>query len=281
MSGITVNNITKAYGDVKALDGVSLTLESNRLYGLLGRNGAGKTTLLNIIANRVFPDSGEITIDGEPWVENAKAQGRLFMMSEENYFEDAMKVCDVFKWMKEFYPAFDSENAAKLCDAYELSAKKKVKSLSTGYGSILKLICALSVNAPYVFFDEPVLGLDANNRDLFYRQLLEKYSEQGGTYVISTHLIEEVAGVIENILIIKKGKLIRAESRDTLLSSGYTVTGPAALVDSYTAGRQTLGTESLGGLKTAYVLGGRDAVPDGLEVSGLDLQKLFIQLTNS
>ena len=140
---------------------------------------------------------------------------------------------------------------------------------------------ALSVNTPYVFLDEPVLGLDANNRDLFYRLLIEKYSENPFTIVISTHLIDEVANVIEDVVIIKDGRVICAEPRETLLERAYTVSGPAAAIDAFTAGREVLGVDALGSLKAAHIMGAAPKnLPEGLEKSQIDLQKLFVQLTN-
>ena len=158
-----------------------------------------------------------------------------------------------------------------------------MKSLSTGYNSIFKVIIALSVNTPYVLLDEPVLGLDANHRDIFYNLLIEKYSNSPATYVISTHLIEEVSNVIEDVIIIKKGKIIKNETREELMSVGYTVTGMASLVDEYTRGKEIIGTDSIGGLKSAYIIGEviRNEVPEGLEITKMDLQKLFIQLTSA
>lgn len=138
------------------------------------------------------------------------------------------------------------------------------------------------MNAPYILLDEPVLGLDANHRDLFYRILIERYSENPCTIVISTHLIEEVSNVIEDIIIIKQGKIIKNESREELLSQGYTVSGVASIVDDYVADKNVIGVDQIGGLKTVYVLGKLDKnVPEGIEISKLDLQKLFIQLTNA
>ena len=139
---------------------------------------------------------------------------------------------------------------------------------------------ALSVNVPYVFLDEPVLGLDAYHRDLFYRLLIEKYAQNPFTAVISTHLIEEVTNIVEHVVIIKNGQIIKDESRDDILNCGYCVSGPAGLVNSYISGRETIGEDTIGGLKTVYLLGRPDDVlPDGLEISSMDLQKLFIQLT--
>lgn len=281
MSGIEVKNISKSYGTVKALEDVSLKLQENKIYGLLGRNGAGKTTLLNIITNRIFEDSGEVLIDGAPHNGNDSALGRLYMMGESNLYPENMKIKDVFKWTKTFYPDFDQEYAEKAAERFGLNIKKKTNALSTGYNSIFKLIIALSVNTPYVLLDEPVLGLDANHRELFYKLLLEKYAEKPFTAVISTHLIEEVSGIIEDVIIIKNGRVIKNESCEELLSKGYTVSGTADRVDSFIKDKQVIGTDTLGGLKTAYILGKPEGdAPEGLELTRLDLQKLFIQLTN-
>lgn len=283
MSGIEVRNTSKNFGNVHALKAVSVHFEENKIYGLLGRNGAGKSTLLNVITGRIFADGGEVLVDGEAALENDRALGKIYMMSEKNYYPVGMKIRDVFKWTKEFYPDFDIAYANRLAERFELNTDKKVRTLSTGYSSIFKLITALSTNARYILLDEPVLGLDANHRDMFYRILIEKYSENPCTVIISTHLIEEAAGVIDHVVIIKDGEIIKDESRDDLMSKGYTATGAASVVDSFIADKNVLGTDSLGGLKTAYISGmlDRSSVPSGIEISKMDLQRLFIQLTNS
>lgn len=282
MSMIEVRGATKRYGDVAALQNVTLTLEKNRIYGLLGRNGAGKTTLLNAITNRIFLDEGSILIDGEPAMENDRAQDKVYMMSEQKTYPDGMRAKDVFRWASDLHSgAFDKAYAERLCAAFGLNQRKKVKELSTGYSSILKIITALSLQVPCLLLDEPVLGLDANHRELLYRLILEQYAETPRTIVISTHLIEEIASLIEEVIIIKQGQVIRQASSEALLAEGYTVSGPAALVNSWTQGKQVVGTDTLGGLKTAYILGKPEGpLPDGLERGALDLQRLFIRLTN-
>ena len=154
-----------------------------------------------------------------------------------------------------------------------------MKDLSTGYLTIAKLIAALASNAPYTLFDEPVLGLDANHREVFYRQLIESYSRQPRTILISTHLIEEVADIIEQVVIIKAGKILLDRPAEEVKRMGYTVSGRAEAVDAYCTGRDVLSVDTLGGLKTACILGKAEEAP-GLDVSGLDMQKLFIRLTN-
>ena len=169
-----------------------------------------------------------------------------------------------------------------MADRFSLDTKKKIKTLSTGYTSIFKVITALSVGTPYVLLDEPVLGLDAGHRELFYKVLLETYGHRPCCMILSTHLIEEAAGVIEDIVIIKQGKIIENDSCESLLSKGYTVSGKSSSVDAFIEGKTVMGIDMLGGLKTAYIMGSldRNEVPEELEVSRLDLQKLFVQLTN-
>lgn len=283
MSGIEVKNVSKRFGNICALDDVSLCFEENKIYGLLGRNGAGKSTLLNIISNRIFADQGEIVVNGLPAVENDKAQQQIYLMSEQTLYPERMKIKEIFRWTKNYYPGFDLAYAQNLADQFQLDTKKQVRSLSTGYSSIFKIILALSVNTPCVLLDEPVLGLDANHRDLFYKSLIEKYSNRPCTIVISTHLIEEVSRIVEDIVIINQGKIICRESCEALLAKGYTVSGKASLVDAFIEGKKVIGTDTLGGLKTAYVLESPDPgnLPAELEITSLDLQKLFIQLTNA
>lgn len=279
---IEIKSIRKNFGIIRALDGANITFEENKIYGLLGRNGAGKTTLLNIITNRIFAGNGEVLIDGISSKENDQALNKVYMMSEKNFYPSNMKIKEVFRWTEEFYPGFDIEYANKLADIFELNLNKNIKSLSTGYNSIFKVIIALSINRPYILLDEPVLGLDANHRDVFYKLLIEKYSDTPATFILSTHLIEEVSNVIENVIIIKKGKIIKNETREELMSVGYTVSGMANQVDEFVKGKDVIGVDTIGGLKSAYILGQviKGTVPQELEVSKVDLQKLFVQLTN-
>ncbi len=281
MSKIEINGLTKSFGELKAVNDLSLTLESGHIYGLLGRNGAGKTTLLNLMTGRLFPDSGTVLLDGRPTLENDYALSKIYCSTEQNLYPEKMRVRDAFCWSAEFYPEFDFSYAAELCEKFELNQKQKIKALSTGYSSIFKLIIALACGSEIVIFDEPVLGLDANHRELFYQELLSNFSRTGRTVLISTHLIEEAASLIDHVIIVKAGNLLVDDETQNVLDMGYCVSGPAGAVDEYIKGKKVLGCDTLGGLKSAYLTGSCEAVPPGLEVSRLDLQKLFVQLTNS
>ena len=280
-NSIQVKDLTVQFGHFTALEKINVTFGENRIYGLLGRNGAGKSTLLSAVNNRLFPNEGEVIIDGERGMENDNAQGKIYYMGEKNIYPDGTSVKQLLRWSRDFYPNFNMEYACQLAERFQLNQKKKLKSLSTGYLTIAKLIGALASGAPYTFFDEPVLGLDANHRELFYQELIRQYSEFPRTIVISTHLIEEVSDIIEQVVIIKDGRILLDRPVEEVKQMGYMVSGKAADVDVYCAGRQTIGEDQLGNLKRACLLGQPEEVPASLDISAMDLQKLFVQLTNA
>ena len=260
---IEIKQVSRRFGDTLALDHVTLTLSENRIYGLLGNNGAGKSTLLGILTDRLPATEGQVLVDGEPVRGNDRALGKLFLMGEQNLFPDEMKVRRAFAVAADFYPGFDRPYAEKLCGLFGLPLKKKITSLSTGYASIFRL----------------VLGLDAQHRDLFYRLLVEKYAEQPCTVVISTHLIAEVASLIEETIIIRDGRILQVAPTEQLLADAYTVSGPAGAVDAFLSGKHVLSHSALGGLKTASIQGPvPQALPEGLELGKLNLQDYFIHL---
>lgn len=281
MNAIQIKNITKRYNDVTALDNISISFEYGKIYGCLGRNGAGKSTLINIIANRIFADEGTVFIDNIPAKDNMEIHEKIFCMSEVDLYDVNLKIKDHFKWINRFYDSFDIEKALHIASKFNLNIEKKFKHLSKGYQSIFKLTVAMALNVPYVIFDEPVLGLDANHRELFYNMLLKDYERNERTIIIATHLIEEVANIIEEVILIDKGKVLLQESVETLLETGYCVTGIAQDIDAYCKDKDVIGYDELGGLKLAYILGNKSLLPQGsnLQISNMNLQKLFVKLT--
>jgi ABC-2 type transport system ATP-binding protein len=286
MNAIEIKNLSKSYGKTEALKNVTATFATGKICGLLGRNGAGKTTLLNILTNRLFADQGNVWIDGEPALENDQAQARLFYMTEKNLYPKDMKVRDVFQITRGFYPGFDLDYAATLAGRFKLETGKKVGGLSTGYQSILKLVLTLASNAPVIIFDEPVLGLDANHRDLFYKELLALYNAGPKTVILSTHLIEEASRLLEDVIILKEGQILIAQPVEELLQLAYTVSGSQENVDRYASGKKVIGEETLGRFKAAAIYQERSRADQAalaqldLELTPARLQELFISLTN-
>ena len=280
MSRIELQALTKKYRQKTALNKVTLTIEKGHIYGLLGRNGAGKTTMVNLIGNRDFPTDGKVLLDGEQLMENDRLLKNVYCMGAEDLLPNFMRVGEVVSAMQYFYPHTDAKYAAKLCKAFKLSRKKRLSQLSTGYRTIAKVIFAMASGADFIFLDEPTLGLDANHREMLYQLILERFEKTEAAFVISTHLIDECAGMFERCFVLREGKVIADEDSDTLRRSAYVVEGKADCVNAYIAGKDVLSRSAVGTLCSACVNGEPDAeIPEGLEISQPSMQQLLIALT--
>lgn len=284
---IEVNGLTKRYKDTLALDGVSLSLEPDRIYGLLGRNGAGKTTLMSILTAQNFATSGTAHVFGESPYEKAHVLSRMcFVRESQKYPEDAT-ARHAFAAARLFFPNWDQEFAEALIDDFQLPMKRVIKKLSRGQLSAVGVILGLASRAEVTFFDEPYLGLDAVARQIFYDRLLEDFSAHPRTIILSSHLIDEVANLIEHVVAIDAGRIIIDEDTDSLRGRAATVVGDAAKVDAWSTGREVLHRDSLGRIASVTVLGElSDADRAALAASGLDLnpvslQQLIVRLTQN
>lgn len=281
MRELRAEHVTKRFEKTIALDDVSLSLEHGKIHALLGRNGAGKTTLLGITANRLLPTSGRMLVDGEPATDNPRALSKVFCTSDVQMIPGSMDVDDLIKWMGRFHEGFDAARAVRLAKAFDLDVKARTGALSTGSRTLCQLVMALSLDVDYLLLDEPVLGLDAAHRELFYRLLMEYYLERQQTVVIATHLIEEVASLVERVTIIDRGRMLIAASADELRTMGYSVSGRADDVRAYCEGLKVLDVDELGGVAVAYLLGKPEParLTDRLDTAPINLQKLFVKLT--
>ncbi|MGK4179031.1 ATP-binding cassette domain-containing protein [Lapidilactobacillus dextrinicus] len=281
MSELVVKHIQKKYRRYEVLKNISFTLKPEKIYGLLGRNGVGKSTLLRIINNRTFADNGEVTLDGQTVVDNESVQRRFYLMSDVDFYPTDMKVKQAFQWLSKFYGTFDWTYSEHLVAAFRLDVNQKIAKLSTGYLTIFKLILALCLPVEFIFLDEPVLGLDANNRELFYSELLSTYEDRPRTFVIATHLIEEIANLIEHVLIIDNGVITKDCDVMLLMNQAHIISGPQTAVQEFTQGLQVLTRKYLGDIERAYVLGElpRDTRTSTVSIQQMPLQELFVCLT--
>ncbi|WP_300767308.1 ABC transporter ATP-binding protein [uncultured Bifidobacterium sp.] len=279
MTTLSVEHLRKRYGGTTCLDDVSMTFEGPGIHALLGRNGAGKSTLLNIAANRVFPDSGAILLDGERVTENEAVQDRITLMSEDNLFPSSMRMRDIETNVRRFAGSFDAKLANRMSEVFDMDRSMRFSSMSTGQRSVAKLIIALSSPADVVLLDEPVLGLDATNRDEFSRVLMETYAHRPRLIIVSTHLIEEISTLVESAAIIDRGRVVASGSVEDLETMVWKVSGPRRAVDAAIGHRRVLRVERLAASANAYVMGRpRTDVPDA-RVSPLGLQEAFVELT--
>lgn len=275
---IRVENIIKQYGNTRALNNLSLSFAPGKVTGLLGRNGAGKTTLLDIIHGQNFADSGRVLLDGQTVPENAAALEKLCLVREKTPYIKEYRVRDVLALCRDCYPNWDQTYAGSLLERFELDTKKRVKQLSRGMESSLGLIVGLAARTPVVMFDEPSLGLDAVAREAFYDEIIHDLPEHPRTIVISTHLIDEVSRMFENVALIESGSKLYEGTLEDLLDTARYVTGPKELVQKSIQGLKLLHDDMLGGARVACVQGTPQPL-DGVTIEGVPLQKLFVYLT--
>lgn len=209
---IEIKNLTKIYSDKKVLDNINLSFEDSKIYGLLGSNGAGKTTMMKIIANRAFPTSGSVCLNGNIVTENETVQKNIFYVTEKDKYPKDIKMKDLLKWEARFYEKFDIGYAERLARLFNLDLNKKTNTLSTGYYTIFKVIVSLASNTDVMILDEPVLGIDSLYREIFYKVLLEHHQKNKNLILIATHLIDEVEPVLEEVIIIDNGNIIKQGS---------------------------------------------------------------------
>ena len=282
---IEVENLTKRYKDKNALDNVSLSLEGGAIYGLLGRNGAGKTTLMSILTAQNFETSGTVKVFGEHPYENAHVLSRICFVRESQKYPDDATPRHALKAASLFFTNWDQEFADQLIDDFQLPMKQTIKKLSRGQLSAVGVIIGLASRAEITFFDEPYLGLDAVARQIFYDRLLEDYTEHPRTIILSSHLIDEVANLIEKVIVIDNGQILMDEDTDAVRGRAVTIVGDADKVDAWVQGREVLHRESLGRVASVTVLGALSAderaevMASGLDLAPVSLQQLVVRLT--
>ena len=282
---IQVRHLVKSYKDLNALDDISLTLEPGRIYGLLGRNGAGKTTLMSVLSGQGFPTSGETRIFGSEPFENDATLSRICFIRESQKYPEDFTATQAFRAASMFFANWSQQLADELITAFALPLKRKIKKLSRGQLSAVGVIIGLASRAEITFFDEPYLGLDAVARQIFYDRLVEDFAEHRRTIVLSSHLIDEIANLLEHVVLLDKGKIMLDEDAESLRGSAVAVTGNAEKVTAFTSGHEVLHIDSLGSLASVTIKArlsqSQRAAADeaGLELSAVPLQQLIVRIT--
>jgi ABC-2 type transport system ATP-binding protein len=282
---ISLRDLTVRYGDTTAVDAITMDLAPGKIYGLLGRNGSGKTSLLSVLAAYRKASSGSVTVDGSDPFENAALMREIVFVRDALDAGEEDRVKSILDRHAVLRPTWDAGLAAKLTDTFGIDVRKKAGSLSRGQRSSLGAVIGLASRAPITLLDEVYLGMDAAARTAFYRELLADYLEHPRTIIVSTHLIQEVADLFEEVIIIDRGRLLVHEDTDTFRSRGVAVTGPADAVDIFVTGRTVLAEQHLGRTKQVTLYGGLEAADRqqadraGLTLSQMGIQDLFVHLT--
>ncbi len=256
-AAVVLDHVTRRYRGVTALDDVSVAFERDSITGLLGRNGAGKSTLMRIVTGQEFATSGTVRVHGRNPVDNDAVLRTMSFVKESQLYPD-IKVKRVLEAASWFYPNWDHALAGQLVDDFALPMNRAVKKVSRGMHSAVGIVIGLAARAEITLFDEPYLGLDAVARQIFYDRLLADYAENPRTILLSTHLIDEVANLLEHVVVIKAGRIVVDAPADDLRGRALTVSGPASAVDDFTAHRQVLSRQGVGSLASATVTGPLD-----------------------
>ena len=207
------NNLTKKYLTKTALDGINLEVPKGVIVGLLGPNGSGKTTLLKLAAGLLKPTGGEIKVCGlKPSAESKEISA---YQPDRVYLNDWMTVSDLVQMMADFYPNFRREKADEMLKALKIEARDKLKSLSKGTKEKVQLILTMSREVPLYMLDEPIGGVDPAARDYILNTIIANYSENA-TVILSTHLISDIESVLNYVLFLKEGHIIRQGDADEI-----------------------------------------------------------------
>lgn len=277
--------LDKVYNKRHALDNLSVSIAENSITGLIGRNGSGKTTLMKIIAGKLDITSGKALVFGEQPMDNLQVLNKLVYTYHNIQYDPSFKLKTILLSYKIMFPNFDAEFANKLVRYFDLDRKMKYTSLSQGMASIFNFICALSCRAPLTMLDEPVLGMDVTVRKHAYEILLRDFTEHPRTFIISSHLLSELEGILSDILLINQGQMVLNSPIDDVRQSAYRIDGTVSAIDGYTAGKKVimLRKSDLGNFAIIYEKCTHDAIEQakqqGLTVSHVRPEELCVYLT--
>ena len=204
-------DLVKSFGSVKAVNNVSISLQSGKIYGLLGPNGSGKTTLMRLIAGLFYPNKGSIEIMSDK--KSVKSKMHIAYMPTESFFYDYMKIKDVEKFFIDFFDDFDTEKFDELLEKMKLEKSMRILSLSSGMNAKLRVALTMARRANIYLLDEPLNGIDLIARDAIMSAIIGG-AQDDNVVVISSHLIDVMENVLDDVIFIKQGEVIINENAE-------------------------------------------------------------------
>ncbi|MCL2654500.1 MAG: ABC transporter ATP-binding protein [Coriobacteriia bacterium] len=283
---IKATGLTKAYSWNKpALEDIGFTVEGTGITGLVGRNGAGKTTLLKLCAGLLDATAGQLEVWGEDPRDNLSVLSRLVYSYPNLKYGQVLKLRDILHDYATLFPAFDREFAQGLISYFDLNAKQRYKALSQGMASTFNFICALACRTPLTLFDEPTLGMDVTVRRAVYEILLREYNEYPRTFIVSSHLMSELEGILTDVLLIDEGKLVLHDTIDHLRQSSYLLEGDSEALDRFCQGKNVIYRKQgeTGAAAVIFEEAGEGCVQEagarGLKLSAVRPEDLCVYLT--
>ncbi len=287
---IEANNVTKRFGDLTAVDDVTLTIEEGKVFGLIGTNGAGKSTFLRMLSGVLTPDEGNIDIDDMKIFENPECKEKFFFISDEAYFFLNATSDEMMRFYSKWYPSYDKERYEKLMNSFGLDRKRKISTFSKGMKKQLSIILGLSAKTKYIFCDETFDGLDPVMRQAVKSLFASDMSERDFTPIIASHNLRELEDICDTVGLLHKGGMLMSEDLDEVKGDVHKIqvvfptdTDYAPLLDRL----RVLENEKRGSLLTLIVRGQEKEIKDILsegspvfmESLPLSLEEIFITST--
>lgn len=273
---IKFTNVTKEYRNTIALDNINLELNQDKIYCLLGRNGAGKTTFLKLIAGHINATEGYVAVNDKKVSTFDMPECVNFIESRASQFN--MPIGKLLNLAYSLCPDLDMEFAKDLMKKFKLDKNKKYKQLSFGMQTMFTTLLSLASRAKVVILDEPVLGFDAIMRERFYEMLQYSFEYNPRIIIVSTHLIDEISRVAEDIIIIDEGFILLHSNMNDIDEKAYSLTGPSSDIKNAVKGLRVIGEKTLGGYTTAYIFGDRITPASNIKLQSLGLQEFFVNI---
>lgn len=243
---ITFNNVTKTYKQQKALNNVSFSVQPGSIVGLFGPNGAGKTTLINALLGMIQVD-GDVTVMGlDPFAQRHKVMESVAYIADVATLPRWIHANQVIELFEGVYPKFNRDKAVRLLTAADIPLTKPVKFLSKGMVAKLHLSCILSIDVPLLVLDEPTLGLDIIYRKQFYEMLLTEFFDEDRCIIVTSHQIDELEQILNNVIILSGGELKLHETMDELTEKYVSVKVEEGRLEEAQARKPLTQTKGLG-----------------------------------
>ena len=208
---IEIDALSKDYGQTEAIKNLNLTIEEDRVFGLIGTNGAGKSTLLRMIAGILRPTSGHITIDGLPVYDNPAAKKKFCFIPDDPYFFPNATAESMARDYAAVYQDFDQERFARLLADFRLEPKRRIHDYSKGMKRQLAILLGLCTNTKYLLLDEVFDGLDPVMRQSMKSLFAEDMDRRQLTPIIASHNLRELEDICDHIGFLHSGGLLLSE----------------------------------------------------------------------
>lgn len=287
---IEVKNLSKSFGTVKAIDEISAHIEEGHVFGLIGTNGAGKSTFMRMLTGVLKPDNGEILIDGESVYDNPGVKGKIFYISDDQYFFKSGTPRDMVKLYRTYYPDFQEEKWKDLMGKFGLDVNRKVNTFSKGMKKQLSVICGICANTKYLLCDETFDGLDPVMRQAVKALFIREIEERGLTPVIASHNLRELEDICEYVGLLHRGGILLEKDMEDMklnIHKLQVVMKEEEMLQKLKNTLDVVTCENRGSLYTVTVRGSRETVEEFMELLNpvfyellpLSLEEIFISET--